>query len=43
MVRKNYMITASQEKLLKEEAKKQEVSISEILRKAIDSYFASRK
>lgn len=43
MVRKNYMVTPRQDDELKKEAKRLQVSVSEVLRKAIDNYFARQK
>lgn len=43
MTRKNFMITAKQVDLLKREAALKQVSMSEILRKAIDNYFGAKK
>lgn len=42
MIRRNYMITTRQELLLKKEAQLKQVSMSEILRKAIDAYFGQK-
>jgi hypothetical protein len=39
MIRMNYMVTQIQDKKLRAEAKKRAVSISEVLRNAIDDYF----
>lgn len=43
MIRKNYMVTERQDDSLKKEAKKLQVSVSEVLRKAIDSFFSGKK
>jgi hypothetical protein len=43
MLRKNFMITAKQDALIKKEATKHEVSASEILRRVIDAYFIKDK
>lgn len=42
MVRKNFMLTPHHAELLAKEAKKQQVSMSEILRKALDAFFIQR-
>jgi hypothetical protein len=39
MVRKNFMLTPKHAEQLRQEAETKEVSMSEILRKALDSYF----
>jgi hypothetical protein len=43
MLRKNVMMTPDQEKWLKSEAKRKQVSMSEILRAAIDAYMAKEE
>jgi len=42
MVRKNFMITMEHAKALAKEAKKKDVSMSEILRKALDLFFSDK-
>lgn len=40
MIRKNFMLTPKHAELLKKEADKKQVSMSEILRKALDAFFS---
>ncbi len=43
MIRKNYMVTDKHDALIKKEAKADGVSMSEILRRALDRYFQTKK
>ena len=43
MIRKNFMMTQKHTDQIRKEAEKNEVSMSEILRKAIDEYFRKEK
>lgn len=43
MIRKNMMITSRHEDQLRREAEERQVSMSEILRKALDEYFRKRR
>jgi hypothetical protein len=40
MIRKNFMLTQKHSELLRKEAQNQQVSMSEILRKALDMFFS---
>jgi len=42
MLRKNFMVTAIHAKRLAKEAKAKGISMSEVLRKALDAYFEDR-
>ena len=43
MIRKNYMVTDKHDALIKKEAKEDGVSMSEILRRALNRYFKEGK